>query len=83
MYQFEFEFELGSYWALNERGTDAHLWNDRAGTGAIGPVYTCDVLSAQARELEAASALPISAMDAYKFRALAHRRQRSRERSRI
>jgi hypothetical protein len=23
--------ELGSNWAFDERGTDAHLWNDRAG----------------------------------------------------
>ena len=40
--------ELDSYWALNEAGTDAHLWNDRAGTEAIDPAHTSDFYSAQA-----------------------------------
>ena len=31
--------ELDSYWALNEGETDAHLWNDRAGTEAIDPAH--------------------------------------------
>jgi hypothetical protein len=40
--------ELDSYWALNEGETDAHLWNDRAGTEAIDSAHTSDLYSAQA-----------------------------------
>ena len=40
--------ELGRLWALNAGGTDAHLCNDRAGTEAMGPVYTSDLPPAQA-----------------------------------
>ena len=36
------------YWALNEGGIDAHLWNDRAGTEAIDSAHTSDLYSAQA-----------------------------------